>query len=722
MIEQLDDIDVSIVIDLVAQNIHLIEDCNGKDIAILVGREETGKSTTINALLGTKFQISSKDDFILEPIDSQDIKAPMGSYDKKGLMCTVFPAAYFDQKNNIVFLDTQGFFGTDKIQEYEVASSILLDAAIKSAKTVRVIYLEDFNLFHKGYTGIAESIRLLNRIVKDSKVPIFYLFNKYLPSYNSIQAYYQKDDEQRNEFVCKKLMEDSEIVVSGTKTSYTEKIQYICKKIKKIITKEEIQSSINEYQKFKSACLIEHNFKEGRFGYIDPLSEWSINNLRENIKKLPCIQKNYLSFNYYNENRKNFTKKFEADLINKMIPIINDINFSLKFPPDLIEQLREKALIQVYKNMDLVSLIEDGYEISQDEQRTNEIQEIFNDSKNKIKDLIHDHSAMLETMKNKIQRIIDHEPVINRRYYFDEPHLPFLLWRNHTVIYDDTVPIHSIYENLCPGTVRSKLINFDLSKYDQFNKDGVDIFQIKDHTNADNNFEVSYSSMSTSQKIVATAAISISALTTFLAFKNQLDLPIGFGLSSFLPDCKICKGVILILVRYQDKEKATLENDQKFTKELEEQLEKEKKELKEIEECIKNDKIRLISKHNEDIIKNIEELEDISNFVNDKVSSLKAKDGDESFNNLEEKLNMYYQICNMLYDESDQNESINSFINAYYMMKNSKPENPNITVVDMIDQYKLRNMSHLFPFKYDKKNQEFINTCVECFKPISNNS
>ena len=722
MIEQLDEIDVSRVNDLVAQNIHLIEDCKGKDIAILVGREETGKSTTLNALLGTKFQISSKDDSILEPIDSKDIKAPMGSYEKKGLMCTVFPAAFFDKKSNIVLLDSQGFFGTDKIQEYEVASSILLDAAIKSAKTVRVIYLEDYNLFHKGYTGIAESIKLLNRIVKDSKVPIFYLFNKYQPSFNSFQAYYQKNDEQRNEFVCKKLMEDSKIVVSGAITSFTEKINYYFQKIKKYITKEEIQSSINEYQKFKSARLIEHNFKEGRFGYIDPLSEWSINNLRENIMKLPCIQKNCLSFNYYNENRINFTKKFEADLINKMIPILNDINFSLKFPPDLIEQLREKALIQVEKNLDLVSLIEEGYEISQDEQRIKEIEEIFYNRKNEIIGLIHEHSAKLETMKNKIQGIIDHEPVIHRRYYFDEPDLPFLLWRNHTVKYDDTVPIDSIYENLCPGTVRSKLINFDLSKYDQFNEDGVDIFKIKDNKNADSNFEVSYSSMSTKQKIVAATAVSMSVLTTFLAYKNQLDLPIGFGLSSFLPECKICKGVILILVRYQDKEKEILENDLKFTKELEEKLEKEKKELKEIEEDIKNDKIRLISKHNEDIIKNIDELENIANFVNDKVSSLKAKDGDEFYNNLEEKLNMYYQICNMLYDESDQNESINSFINAYYMMKNSKPENPNITIVDMIDQYKLRNMSHLFPFKYDKTNQEFINTCVECFKPILNNS
>lgn len=254
MIEQLDEIDVSRVNDLVAQNIHLIEDCKGKDIAILVGREETGKSTTLNALLGTKFQISSKDDSILEPIDSKDIKAPMGSYEKKGLMCTVFPAAFFDKKSNIVLLDSQGFFGTDKIQEYEVASSILLDAAIKSAKTVRVIYLEDYNLFHKGYTGIAESIKLLNTTVKDFGIPIYCLFNKYRPSIYSAKSYIEKSDEQKNDFICKKLVEDSKKVVSGVKTSYLNLIEHYksCENIDEMIPKEKNVNSLE----LKGACLI----------------------------------------------------------------------------------------------------------------------------------------------------------------------------------------------------------------------------------------------------------------------------------------------------------------------------------------------------------------------------------------------------------------------------------------------------------------------------------
>lgn len=82
-----------------------------------------------------------------------------------------FHAIYKDPENDIFYLDTQGFFGTDKD----------LDAAIKSAATVRIVYLEDFQDFSKGFTRVQDAVKLLNRVVLTNDVPVFYLLNRYTP-------------------------------------------------------------------------------------------------------------------------------------------------------------------------------------------------------------------------------------------------------------------------------------------------------------------------------------------------------------------------------------------------------------------------------------------------------------------------------------------------------------------------------------------------------------
>lgn len=96
--------------------------------------------------------------------------------------------------------------------------------------------------------------------------------------------------------------------------------------------------------------------------------------------KLPSIDKKGLSFNYSNENRINFEKEFESDLRYNMIPILNDINFCLKYPPDLISNLNDINALKIQKNCDLISLLEEGYEI--DQENMDEIMKI-NENKKK---------------------------------------------------------------------------------------------------------------------------------------------------------------------------------------------------------------------------------------------------------------------------------------------------------------------------------------------------
>ena len=54
---------------------------------------------------------------------------------------------------------------------------------------------------------------------------------------------------------------------------------------------EEMPNSNNEVNSLRIAQIINNNIKNARFGHIDPTSEFSIQNLRDALKKLPIVNK-----------------------------------------------------------------------------------------------------------------------------------------------------------------------------------------------------------------------------------------------------------------------------------------------------------------------------------------------------------------------------------------------------------------------------------------------
>lgn len=382
---------VSNTILLVAKNINKIKDCKGKNLVVFIGREQVGKSTTINSLLGTKFVIDSNNRRVLVPAPGESFQAPMGCDERSGLMCTVFPAVYKDPKNDLFYLDTQGFFGTDKDPDEVAAASILLDAAIKSAETVRIVYLEDFQDFSKGITKVQDAVKLLNRIVLSNDVPVFYLFNRYSPPPGPDTAYFyddnvpesEKNEMARKEILVKNAKENTEKLlkrlqkVSNFTGDFTSKAftSVIQRTLSNDGAQKPTQSSdniendslgdsiINEAQETiadvanaqeaykieRCAQLIDSNFKTGRYGYINAQSDWSIENLRQSIIQLPIINKANLSFNCCDQNRIRFSKDFE-DTLRKFADAINNVFFSLRYPPSLIETLIQKNKAEKSKN------------------------------------------------------------------------------------------------------------------------------------------------------------------------------------------------------------------------------------------------------------------------------------------------------------------------------------------------------------------------------------
>lgn len=108
-------------------------------------------------------------------------------------------------------------------------------------------------------------------------------FNQYNPPQQKIRDFYKMDDNQQNEMILEETKIHAEKVDIAAKEN-SEKLE----KLNEI----DKNSIINCYEKEIFANLIKINFKEGRFGYIDPLSEWSI----ANIKNMLIADKRYLSF------------------------------------------------------------------------------------------------------------------------------------------------------------------------------------------------------------------------------------------------------------------------------------------------------------------------------------------------------------------------------------------------------------------------------------------
>ena len=185
----------------------------------------------------------------------------------------------------------------------------------------------------------------------------------------------------------------------------------------------DVKSAQEAYKIERCAQLIDFNFKAGRYGYINALSEWSIENLRQCMLQLPTINKASLSFNCCDQNRIRFSRDFEETL-RKFADAINNVFFSLKFPPETIELLIQKNKEERNKNQKKLEDLQKGIEVN-----LKDLLADLTEQKDETRKVLRKFESDMMKLQNQKKRILTAPPIKFFTHRFESFTL-FILRRN----------------------------------------------------------------------------------------------------------------------------------------------------------------------------------------------------------------------------------------------------------------------------------------------------
>ena len=288
-----------------------------KDLIIFIGGTQVGKSTTINALLGVPLQ--ENDDGYIEPIPPNEFVAPVGDGRQN---FTELPTLYEKEGFNFCFLDTQGFF-EGRGEDLVIASSILMEIAIRKAKSVRVVFLGKMSDLQGGYAELtAKFSEQISRIISNSTAPVFFLWNRYTPQGKAnILKFYNpnssKDEQNKtimNEIKTKMgtYIKDENARINNIEKELENKYDKInSSKNDKNQDKESLYNEILQVQKKNILySLVDNSYKHDYYGYIDPTNSDSILNFKKKIEECEAISKCDLVYNQYSQEIVKFKDNF----------------------------------------------------------------------------------------------------------------------------------------------------------------------------------------------------------------------------------------------------------------------------------------------------------------------------------------------------------------------------------------------------------------------------
>ncbi|KAK8865402.1 hypothetical protein M9Y10_010947 [Tritrichomonas musculus] len=636
---------IELVIQTVLDGESNISDSEGKDLIIFIGPSQVGKSTLINALLGVEFELQNDDS--LRPKNENDIKAQVGDLRNGGISITQLPAVYAND-SNLCFMDTQGFFDLREDKEMNIASLILMEMAVKKAKSVRIINLCKCDDFFGGLAFFHKYGEQLNKIITCDSEPIYFLFNRYHVPQMMIRQFYEMDESEKNNTIKERLKESYQNLQNGKNNLMKEiiknimkKIIFCCKKDKhsdeSIFEEEELQdltSEINQIneddknylmdirnnndikqafdippgfeemaEKYKYMSYIENSFTNDYYGYIFPESKQSLDNFIQNISVLPVINKENLAFNCMTTERRIFNQIFDGEII-KEIKYMKKIKFAKKYTEEKIDELINHLNNEIRRNKNILNANDISDDVWSQIHVNDELDQLIREKTTNCKHLDH-LSIELEKFKNSPP-----QPFWEKSWDL-QPGI--LLWRNYVCKYNEEIPFVKVEEYLDENT----------SVYREISKTSP-------------HFEVEYSSKDNALNIFW--ANWRHFLKLFSEYKNNK-----------------CKGKVVLYTERKYLEPGAIPLMEKEIKEIEERIENLSRNISISSRNIKEQAQIMIS----DMEHQIEILKNYKTRVGQVEKQWSADTNKKSL------YSKYYHIITNLYLNTP-NISINEFINLYH--------------------------------------------------------
>jgi ribosome biogenesis GTPase A len=278
------------------------EKAKGKDIVLVLGNTDAGKSTIINYLLGSELEEAENElgDVIVKTKDPQKEWAKIGHTLNSQ---TFLPSVYVSEDCPFVYCDCPGF-NDSRTEEKRLNTTIATQLIINAAEHIRaiIVIIDVADLTHRKGEGMKDISIILSRLFKENMEPNSFLFvfnnktgrNMKLSNIHLKVAALEKSETEKEEKLAKMQEKEGN---KGSQKEYETSSQ-ILSMLKMISTNKKNTFLIDLFDEFESKATIEGMLVD-----------------------LQATHKNCFDFSSYDKIRIEFNKQLKKvvdDLSNKM--------------------------------------------------------------------------------------------------------------------------------------------------------------------------------------------------------------------------------------------------------------------------------------------------------------------------------------------------------------------------------------------------------------------
>jgi energy-coupling factor transporter ATP-binding protein EcfA2 len=340
----------------------------GKNVVIFFGASQKGKSTTINALRNMTFHIS--DGQLIAGKSEIGEYAAMGDSMSGGMSITRFPQTWPSLIDDWVYVDTSGLFGTSSNPTEDAGNLILLEMAVHKAESVRFVLVDEYHTIMQGAVSFQSIGKIFPGIILNpTQASVLFLYNRFIPPQGvEIPA----TEPEKTMFIVNRIKRYAKTMCEVQKKEMEDRRTKLIKTIEESANRAGKEGTVDsqtldiendpDVQKLKILGsyipIMESNFDANRVTYFDPMSNYSIEALRQTLKSLEPIQPDQFDFRSTNGDRIEFGFKLAAFLL-PLDAIVSALLDLLRLPNSVLKDCKQFIQTRIESQIEDLRLLND---------------------------------------------------------------------------------------------------------------------------------------------------------------------------------------------------------------------------------------------------------------------------------------------------------------------------------------------------------------------------